>query len=247
MKNYTPEYRLVDVSMMERHPLVQRDMRESHVRRIMKDYNPLFINPLTVAYTTSGANRRYWIIDGGHTHEVSLRKGVKQLWCKVINVHSYAEISEIFVGMNKNKLSMSAADTHQIESDFRADSDAANIDRIFDVNGITREDIGAWRTVHKVYKDLGDDRFAIFAALLAAVKDGGASIDMPTIQALQMVVKRRTYAEMAGSDIAEVLESSFLDIKQRAGDSLRNRNLHQSPGTLAQWIEDEVFGMGVAA
>ena len=246
MKNYTPEYRLVSVSMMERHPSVQRDMRESHVQRIMKDYNPLFINPLTVAYTT-GPNRRYWIIDGGHTHEVALRKGVKQLWCKVINVHSYAEISEIFVGMNKNKLSMSAADTHQIESDFRADSDAANIDRIFDVNGITREDIGAWRTVHKVYKDLGDGRFAIFAALLAAVKDGGASIDMPTIQALRSVVKNRSYVELADSDIAEVLESSFLDIKQRAGDSLRNRNLHQSPGTLAQWIEDEVFGMGVAA
>ena len=148
MKNYTPEYRLVSVSMMERHPSVQRDMRESHVQRIMKDYNPLFINPLTVAYTT-GPNRRYWIIDGGHTHEVALRKGVKQLWCKVINVHSYAEISEIFVGMNKNKLSMSAADTHQIESDFRADSDAANIDHIFDVNGITREDIGAWRTVDR--------------------------------------------------------------------------------------------------
>lgn len=246
MKNYTPEYRLVSVSMMERHPSVQRDMRESHVQRIMKDYNPLFINPLTVAYTT-GPNRRYWIIDGGHTHEVALRKGVKQLWCKVINVHSYAEISEIFVGMNKNKLSMSAADTHQIESDFRADSDAANIDRIFDVNGITREDIGAWRTVHKVYKDLGDDRFAIFAALLAAVKDGGASIDMPTIQALRSVVKNRSYVELADSDIAEVLESSFLDIKQRAGDSLRNRNLHQSPGTLTQWIEDEVFGVGVAA
>lgn len=246
MKNYTPEYRLVSVSMMERHPSVQRDMRESHVQRIMKDYNPLFINPLTVAYTT-GPNRRYWIIDGGHTHEVALRKGVKQLWCKVINVHSYAEISEIFVGMNKNKLSMSAADTHQIESDFRADSDAANIDRIFDVNGITREDIGAWRTVHKVYKDLGDGRFAIFAALLAAVKDGGAAIDMPTIQALRSVVKNRSYVELADSDIAEVLESSFLDIKQRAGDSLRNRNLHQSPGTLAQWIEDEVFGVGVAA
>lgn len=247
MKNYTPEYRLVDASMMERHPLVQRDMRESHVRRIMKDYNPLFINPITVAHTPTGRNRRYWIIDGGHTHEVSLRKGVKQLWCKVINVHSYAEISEIFVGMNKNKLSMSAADTHQIESDFRADSDAANIDRIFDVNGIAREDIGAWRTVHKVYKDLGDGRFAIFAALLAAVKDGGASIDMPTIQALRSVVKNRSYVELVESDIAEVLESSFLDIKQRAGNSLRNRTLHQSPATLAIMIEAEAFGLGVAA
>lgn len=242
MKNYTPEYRLVDVSMMERHPMVQRDMRELHVKRILRDYSPLFVNPLTVAHTTSGANRRYWIIDGGHTHEVSLRKGVKQLWCKVINVHSYSEISEIFVGMNKNKLAMSAADTHQIESDFRADSDAANIDRIFEINGIIREDIEAWRTVHKVYGELGNDRFSILAALLGAVKDGGGQLDMPTIQSLARIVRDHTYVELAESDLAEVLENDFLSMRQAAGMSLRGRSLHQSPATLARWIEREVFG-----
>lgn len=241
MKNYTPEYREVHLNLMERHPLVQRDMRENHVQRILKDYNPLFINPLVVAHTTTGANRRYWIIDGGHTHEACLRKGVEKLWCKVINVAAYAEIAEIFVGMNKNKLAMSTIDTHSIESDFRADSNSANIDRIFEVNGIRRADVRAYGTIHKVYEELGIEEFQIFAALLSAVKEGGANLDQPTILALSSITKKYHREELADANVIDILTKEFSDIKEEASYTLRGRSLQQSPKALTDALEWELF------
>lgn len=242
MRKFKIDYKLVHVNLMERHPKVQRDMREWHVRDLEKRYNELFVNPLTVAYTTTGANRRYWIIDGGHTHEASVRHGVESLWCKVINVHSYEEIAEIIIGMNKNKLAMSHADMHQIESDFRADSDSANIDRIFEVNGITRDDISAWGCVHETYRMLGPDDFMVLAALLSAVKDGGEVIDMPVIEALRRVVKKRSRFEIEGSEIGAVLEVEFTSIRYKAANTLRNKSLHSAPKALAHEIELAVFG-----
>lgn len=241
MKNYTPEYREVHVNLMERHQIVQRDMREYHVQRILNDYNPLFINPLVVAHTTTGTNRRYWIIDGGHTHEVCLRKGLEKLWCKVINVAAYSEIAEIIVGMNKNKLAMCSRDAHVIESDFCADSDAANIDRIFGVNGIKRDDIRAWKTVRNAFEELGIEQFQIFAALLSAVKEGGGSLDLPTIVALSSITKKYHPDELAEANAFDVLVQIFSYIKEEASSSLRNKSLHQSPKVLFEALERELF------
>lgn len=241
MRKFNPEFKLVDVKLMERHPRVQRNMREWHVRNIMKTYNPLYVNPLTVAYTTTGANRRYWIIDGGHTHEAASRMGAKALWCKVIKVHSYAEISEIITDMNKNKLVMSPEDAHVIESDFQPDSDSARIDAILRGAGLDRSDFRAFATLHHAYKKLGDDGFMVLAELLACVRIGGGRMDVETIRALAILCKRYSYSDLQAARIDDVLKCDFVQLKAMAADSLRNARLANNPHVLVHAIEDAAF------
>lgn len=81
----------------------QRDISPQLVKRIAKDWNPLYLGVLHVAEVNGG----YWVIDGQHRLEAAkLRPDIKTLPCVIHKSIDQKTAAEMFLGINGAKDAM---------------------------------------------------------------------------------------------------------------------------------------------
>lgn len=253
MRNFTTDFKLIDLALLEIHPRVQRSLDERHVQDIVDHFNTVALNPLTVMFSTTGRHRKRWVIDGQHTMEAARRKGVTEMWCKVVGVHSNREINEIFHLLNEHVKPMSPVTSFELNAEHDSSTDDALIGQIL---GQCNLSVGASdslstircaSTLREVYKRLGRERLAIAAALWEIIADGGSRLDAATIRAVSDVVAKYGHDELDLSEIVDAITAEFPAMKARATAQCVGTSLGQSHRHLTREILDSAFGMGVAA
>ena len=94
----TFEEKMLNTRDLAINPRAQRSLRAKKVRDIVRDFNPLLVNPIKVSYRDG----RYWVIDGQHTLAAlrAVNKGDCMVRCKVYYGLSEADEAELFIHQN---------------------------------------------------------------------------------------------------------------------------------------------------
>lgn len=197
MKNYTPEFKKIDLSMLEVHPRVQRGLRPRHVKEICEDFNDVALRPLIVMDAKLGRSRKRWIIDGQHTFEALKAKGRKDSWCGIVTAKGNEEINEIFQLLNARVQPLSTVDSFNLNEEWDPDSPDAIVSQILADSGLyigcgDREDtsqIACAGAVRNSYNTLGEEYFSKAARIWGNVALAGNKIDGAVVNGTTEILK----------------------------------------------------------
>lgn len=244
MRNFKVTYREVHVNLLEVHPRVQRDMDKHHVADIASSWHDFLANPLMVMHSTTGANRKWWVIDGQHTLEAAKAQGHKMLWCKIVNVHSDREINEIFHLMNEKVKPLSSIDSFDLNATFDTSSDDYAISAILDSYGLTvgrDDDIRSIRcasALRKSFKKLGAEQFGAAVKMMDAVVRSGHRVGAAEVNALTSIARTFGHSQGQIDLIAWALCRDFGQMRGDAVNSCVGVHLAHSPYYLRDAILD---------
>jgi len=154
-------------------PHAQRELRMSRVRQIVKDFNPLLVNPIKVSYR----NGRYYVIDGQHTMiaQKTIRGGDCLVRCKVYYGLTETDEAELFIQQNGHSAPVGANDKFRVlyfqgdpeVMDFVKATELAGV-RIDFSRGQARNKIIAVSAAFGIYKKLPR---IMYVELLSTVRD----------------------------------------------------------------------------
>lgn len=245
------EFANLAIKRLEVHPEVQRELRQSHVRKIASNWHPVAMNPPTVVRMSSG-KRAWYIIDGQHTVAAAKLVGMQTIPCKVVKAKTRAEMNEIFQLVNSGVMHVSPLDSFKLNAvndyttdDYRIRTILKECDLTVG-NGDTVRHIRPIQPLRNSYKRLGQDQFCIVAALLGVIADGGSRLDSAAIKAVTEIVRLHSSPNEI-EDISEVLREDYPNLRDEAISECIGSTLGSNWRLLAEKILDASFGSGVAA
>ena len=154
-------------------PRAQRELKAKKVRDIVKDFNPLLVNPIKVSFRDG----KYWVIDGQHTLNALrvVNDGDCMVRCKVFYGLTEIDEADLFlsqnghsspVGMN-DKLRVLFLQGDQEVMDFIKATELAGL-RIDFTKGQSRNKIIAISCAFSIYKKLPREKYI---EMLIAIRD----------------------------------------------------------------------------
>lgn len=160
-------------------PNAQRDLNAKRVRDIVRDFNPLLVNPIKVSFR----NGRYWVIDGQHTLS-ALRvknKGDCMVRCKVFYGLTETDEAELFLQQNGHSAPVSTRDKLKVlyvqgdeeVKDFIRATELAGV-RIDFTRGQARNKIIAVSSAFAIYKKLPREMYVNVICTIREAWDGEA-------------------------------------------------------------------------
>ena len=168
------EYKELNTRNIFIDPLYQRDLDNTKVQKIIKNFNHRLLNPLKVSFRDG----HYYVFDGQHTRAALIRMNNGQdcnVECKVYYGLTRLDEMELFILQNGESSPVSVAEK------FRAlwkngDPDVSNMVRACERAGIicdftrnrARNKCICYRTLFKYYKLLGTDNFI---RMLSAIRE----------------------------------------------------------------------------
>ena len=248
MRNFNIEFKQIDLNMLEVHPRVQRDRDEAHIADIVEHFNNVALNPLTVMYSTTGQNRKRWVIDGQHTLAAAKAKGLTKLWCKVISAHGNTEINEIFHLLNERVKPLKPVDGFSLNAEFddtTTDFKIARALRHFDLmvgKTLDTRTIRCAAAVRDAWDNLGEQNFSTFAMLLSRISESGSMITRAVVNGVAAVVKKYGGYEDDIYDIAQLLEEDLAGILDDAKAMSRGKSVDSNPRAFVAAVDEALMG-----
>lgn len=179
----------------------QRPVRKSVVRRIIKNFNPLLVNPIKVSYRDG----KYWVFDGQHTLEaLKVRNNGEDLLVSCMVFYGLTRQQEAALFIQQNGISTAVSAGEKMHARYNADDpDVKDLVRIVNENGLKiqyeygpagENTITAVSTLKKAYDMLGPQLFDDMLSTIHESWNGEpASLSAPIIGG--MAVFFRTYSD----------------------------------------------------
>lgn len=154
-------------------PRAQRELKMKRVREIVKDFNPLLVNPIKVSFR----NGRYYVIDGQHTLTALrvVNKGDCTVRCKVFYGLTELDEAELFLQQNGHSAPVGANEKLRVlylqgdreVLDFVKATELAGV-RVDFTKGQSRNKIIAVSCAFGIYKKLPRETYI---EMLIAIRD----------------------------------------------------------------------------
>ena len=156
----------------------QRPLNQSRVKKIVKNFNPLLVNPIKV----SRRNGKYYVFDGQHTLNALVNmNGGKHLNvdCKIYEGLSYEDEAELFAAQNGDSRAVTSAE--KISALYEAkDVDVIDMKETIEKLGITFAFSGASgankvvcvTTVYKIVKESSCEKLAEILKIILDIWGG---------------------------------------------------------------------------
>lgn len=203
----------------------QRGVRQSKVKLYADRYNPNIFGIILVSHRDG----KYWIVDGQHRVEVAKLKGIKHVWCQVLEGLTYEQEAQHFYEINDSKSRLNA--NHKFHSKVEArDEQALNIVKAlmrfgfgYSKEGNSHENgiINAVGTLQIIYNRLGYDNLCKLLEVIKKAWNGDyRSLSAEMLKGINTFMTNYTYDEKF---LIKVLESDTPNgISDRARSYTRN-------------------------
>lgn len=154
----------------------QRVLRISKVVAYAENFDPDIFGIILVSHRDG----EYWIVDGQHRIEVAKRKGIKSVWCQVLEGLTYEEEALKFYTINHAKSRLNA--NHKFHALVEAREE--NVMEIMDALNhyhftyskegceIENDCINAVGSIRKIHKDLGQTGLMLILEILRKAWNG---------------------------------------------------------------------------
>lgn len=197
VKTITPTFYPIDVCELHLAPY-QRGLKQGRVKAYADRYNPNIFGIILVSHR-DGA---YWIVDGQHRVEVAKIKGIKTVWCQVLEGLTYEQEAEHFYEINDSKSRLNA--NHKFHSKVEArDREAIDIVTAlekylfkYSKEGNEHENnvINAVGSLRLIYKNSGKEGLCLILEILRKAWNGDyTSLKSEIIKGLNTFVINYTY------------------------------------------------------
>lgn len=191
-------FREFDLDQLRIHPRIQRELDEKHVRKIVRNFNVLAVNPIVVMETEVGGGRKKReIIDGQHTFAAAKEVGHYQLWCKVIQAKNDEEANEIFRLVNQAVRPLSVKDSFEMDARLVPGSDAYRINEALEMRGFTqgRSNTDPWQVsviaqLRIAWSRLRPEQFDELVLLMQLLAEYGHKTRSKEVDALAFFLRR---------------------------------------------------------
>lgn len=98
-----PQFSSINVDKLKLAPY-QRGLRRNRAKNYAENYDPDIFGIILVSYRDG----TYWIVDGQHRVECCKIKGIKTVWCQVLEGLTYEEEARKFFKINNDKVRLNA-------------------------------------------------------------------------------------------------------------------------------------------
>lgn len=175
MKNYKFGFQDVPVDELKVDTSYQRFLSESHIKKLVNEFDPGLIGCLIVSKRKDG----YYVIDGQHRLFAIRKHNIKQVTCNVYHDLTPMQEARLFVSFNNNRKRLTPSEIFKSRLE-AGDPDALEVKSIVEgcglILGINRRlsqnTIMALTTTEQIYRQLGRAGLRRMLTLIKLTWDG---------------------------------------------------------------------------
>ena len=190
------EYKKINTKFLVVDPLAQRELKPEWVNKIVKNYNPLLVNPIKVSFRDG----KYYIIDGHHTMAAIKKKNRGEdclVECKVFYGLTWLDECELFLLQTGDSHAVNINDKLRVKWN-SADPDVVNMVKLAEKAGFVIDFKGskgynrivALSTLVHIYNNMTADEYLDYLTLLKKTWGGAPeSLSREILQGLFLFYK----------------------------------------------------------
>src|SRR5699024_415301 len=152
--------RLISVDLLTTDMTYQSPVKESHVKDIVKNFNPEAAGIITVSHRDG----KYYVPDGQHRVEVYKRMGIKYIYAEVHEGLTQEEEAEMYILLNKapnksvnsiGKADLATGETYAVDIEYYVNKACLLVD--YDKRKLDKKTFIAYRALKYIYNNHGGE------------------------------------------------------------------------------------------
>ena len=152
--------RLISVDLLTTDMTYQSPVKESHVKDIVKNFNPEATGIITVSHRDG----KYYVTDGQHRVEAYKRMGIKYIYAEVHEGLTQEEEAEMYILLNKapnksvnsiGKADLATGETYAVDIEHYVNKAGLQVD--YDKRRTVKNTISAYGSLKYIYKKHGGE------------------------------------------------------------------------------------------
>ena len=152
--------RLISVDLLTTDMTYQSPVKESHVKEIVKNFNPEAVGIITVSHRDG----KYYVPDGQHRVEAYKRLGIKYIYAEVHEGLTQEDEAEMYILLNKapnksvnsiGKADLATGETYAVDIEHYVNKAGLQVD--YDKKRTSAKTISAYGSLKYIYKKHGGE------------------------------------------------------------------------------------------